>query len=274
MNHRMRLIALGASALVFALLLASCGEYGDDDDSETGSTGVGGDTGIGGDTCCTGGSIGMGGDTGLGGGPATCTNVTACGGDVVRTWTVTGSCLAVSGQVDVSAFGLGCNNQPGVDFPLTQPTVTGSLEVAGTFTVNGDGTVADNTTTTGTVTFVFSGYCLEGATCASCARLATVIFPSLGYASATCEEDPNSVASPGCGNGCTCTATVDQSGGMGLVTSDASATSTYTPAGSDFTVNPGDLQYSYCVSGTALTVTPVSPTPTVTTGSIELELSR
>jgi hypothetical protein len=45
----MRLIALGASALVFALLLASCGEYGDDDDSETGSTGVGGDTGIGGD---------------------------------------------------------------------------------------------------------------------------------------------------------------------------------------------------------------------------------
>ena len=268
MNHRRNLVALSLNTLVIGLLLAGCGDYGDDDDDAAtgGSTSVGGGTGVGGD------ATGAGGTSTGGAGPDLCANVTACGGDVVGTWDVTGSCLAVSGQVDVSASGLNCNSQPGVDFPLTQPTVTGSLQVAGTFTVNADGTVADNTTTTGTVTFVFSGYCREGAaTCASCARLATVIFPSLGYASATCEEDPNSVASPGCGNGCTCTATVDQSGGMGLVTTDASATSTYTPAGSDFTVNPGDLQYSYCVSGTALTVTPVSPTPTVTTGSIQLQ---
>jgi hypothetical protein len=53
----MRLIALGTSTLVIGWMLAGCGDYGDDDDSDTGGgTAVGGGTGVGGDATGAGGT--------------------------------------------------------------------------------------------------------------------------------------------------------------------------------------------------------------------------
>src|SRR5450755_1519290 len=85
-------------------------------------------------------SGGTGGGTGAspssGGAGGACTNVTACGGDVVGTWTVS-SCLNVSGQLDLSIS------------PDCSAQVTGSLQVSGTWSAKADGTYTDNTTTTG-----------------------------------------------------------------------------------------------------------------------------
>ena len=72
-----------------------------------------------------------------------CPGVTPCGGSVVGTWTVTSSCLALSGDMDVVLASLGCTTVP----------VTGSLHVTGTWTANSDGTYTDNTVTTGSITF-------------------------------------------------------------------------------------------------------------------------
>jgi hypothetical protein len=86
-------------------------------------------------------SAGTGGSTASG--EPSCTNVTAtvvpCGGDLVGTWTVTPSCLSVSGELNLSLFGAGC---PSV-------AATGFLEVTGTWTANSDGTYSDDTITSG-----------------------------------------------------------------------------------------------------------------------------
>src|SRR6185436_14209979 len=82
---------------------------------------------------------------------AACSDVAPCGGNAVGTWTVASACLAVAGNLDVSGFGLGC---PTV-------TVTGSLQVSGTWTANADGTYADNTTTTGDEQLTVPAECLN-----------------------------------------------------------------------------------------------------------------
>src|SRR6266540_973482 len=72
----------------------------------------------------TGGSSGSssGGSTGSGG--SSCPSVEPCGGDVVGTWTVSSSCLTVTGELDLALVGAGCPSAP----------VTGSLKVDGTWT--------------------------------------------------------------------------------------------------------------------------------------------
>ena len=69
----------------------------------------------------SGGTVSSGGSTGTGGGGTSCPNVTACGGNLVGTWTVTSSCLKVSGNLDLSLAGAGCPSTP----------VTGDLQVTG-----------------------------------------------------------------------------------------------------------------------------------------------
>jgi hypothetical protein len=253
MNHRRNLVALSLNTLVIGLLLAGCGDYGDDDDDSNtgGSTAVGGGTGVGGDATGAGGS-----DTGTGGGgPDLCANVTACGGDVVGTWNVTGSCLTVSGDMDVSSFGLGC---PTV-------TATGTLTVAGTWTANGDGTYSDNTTTTGTETLELPTTCLDvSGTHTTCSRISAPL-SSVGFDSVDCVDNAATA-------GCTCTCTIDQAGGLGVGPMYPSASGTYTVAGNTLTITAGAQEYSYCVDGTTLTVTPVSVGRTATiTGSVQLQ---
>ncbi len=200
---------------------------------------------------------------GSGGGDASCSNVTPCGGDVVGTWNVTSSCLTVSGDMDLSHVGLDrCESV----------SVTGSLEVTGTWTAYADGTYSDNTTTTGTETFELLGSCLRvSGTCTVCSRIGGAI-ASVGYASVTCEEDPNSEPSPECGLGCTCSGTIDQAGGLGVAPMYPSASGTYTVAGSTLTITASEQEYSYCVSGTTLSMTPRSaPTTGTLTGTVVLQ---
>ena len=200
---------------------------------------------------------------GTGGEQTSCSNATPCGGDVVGTWNVTSSCLTVSGDLSVWYVGLDrCESVP----------VTGSLEVTGTWTANADGTYSDNTTTTGTETLELLGSCLRvDATCTTCSRIGPAL-ASLGYASVTCEEDPNSDPSTECGLGCTCAAIVDQAGGLGVAPMDPSASGTYAVAGSTLIVTAGEQEYSHCVSGSTVTLTPQSVDTTGTlTGTVVLQ---
>src|SRR6185295_1810723 len=72
------------------------------------------------------GGSGMSSSGGSGGGSPLCPEVTPCDGSVVGTWTVSSSCLNVSGSVDPSSLGVDPRT-------CTSATVTGSLTVSGTF---------------------------------------------------------------------------------------------------------------------------------------------
>jgi hypothetical protein len=243
MNHRMSLIALSANTLVFAWLIAGCGDY-DSNDNPGGDTGTGGN-----DTSSTGDS-----DTGTGLGVDICNSVIPCGGDVVGTWNVTGSCLAVSGELDMGFFGL---------VEACDGTVTGELTITGTWTANSDGTYTDGTTTTGTETMELNEACKSlSGTVTTCDRIGGPI-QSYGYTALSCTDNLST-------SGCTCTATINQTAGMGVTPGFPSETGAYTITGTTLALS--DDQYSYCVSGSTLTMTPVPEAATgALTGSIVLQ---
>jgi hypothetical protein len=136
--------------------------------------------------------------------------------------------------------------------------------VSGTWIANADGTYSDNTTTSGNLRFELPPECgFTGGTVVSCSRLDGPLM-ALGLASVTCTGSETS--------GCSCAATVDQTGGIGLVSTAASASGNYSTSTTVLTATPGDLQYSYCVSGATLALTPQSVGTTGTlTGTVELE---
>ncbi|HEY5955646.1 MAG TPA: arabinofuranosidase catalytic domain-containing protein [Polyangiaceae bacterium] len=234
---------MGVSVLASATFSAGCSSYGSsggaggsaNSGNPSGGTGNGGATGNGG-TLGKGGAIGVGGNTV--GSTGKCTSVTPCGGNVVGTWNVTTSCLTLSGDYDVALGGLGCATIP----------VTGSLQTTGSLIVKGDGTYTDNTTTTGTISFPLAENCRSiSSVSTSCTKMAN-IFTALGWASAACTDT----------NGqCNCTATANQSGGLGMISPIVSTSGAYTTSGSTLTTDDV-LKYSYCVSGSnnTLTVTP------------------
>ncbi len=204
----------------------------------------------------TGGAVSSGGISGTGGSGASCPNVTACGGDLVGSWTVTSSCLNVTGNLDLSLVGAGCPSAP----------VTGSLQVTGTWTANADGTYSDDTLTTGSEQFTLGPSCLIiSSTPVTCDGAASII-KNLGYASLTCTS--------AAGGGCSCSATVQQTGGLGLLSVAPTTTGNDTPLGSQVTLtgDVGDTQYAYCASANTLTMTPQSTSPTMT-GTISLQKS-
>jgi len=234
------------------------------------STSSGGSTGTGGTPSTSGGAVGSGGSSnggaattggaptssggsgGSGGAVASCTNVTACGGNVVGTWNVASSCLKVSGKLDVSAFGLD---------PNCMATVSGSLQVTGSWTAKADGTYTDNTTTSGTEQIEMSAVCLNlSGTTTTCDRISAP-FSALGYSSVTCTQ-----AATG---GCTCTGTVQQTGGLGIPSPDPQTSGNYTTANNTLT-NDGAANFPYCVAGGTLTLTPQPMSPT-TTGTVVLQ---
>ncbi len=210
--------------------------------------GTGGAGGAGSDTG------GAGGSSGSGGGPASCSYVTPCGGDLVGTWTVDASCLAVSGVLDLSSFGLGCS----------QASVTGTLGVTGTWTANADGTYADNTITTGQEQIHLAAECLSVASTAiTCERVGGPL-ESLGYSAVSCTDAANGA--------CSCAATVDQAGGIGLAPLYASTEGDFTTSGAELVITTGEQEYAYCVSGATLTLTPQSASRTGTlTGTVQLQ---
>ncbi len=189
---------------------------------------------------------GAGGSSGAGGAVAACSNVLPCGGSVVGSWSVTSSCLTISGEQDLTLAGLNCAPAP----------ITGSLQVTGTWTAKSDGTYADNTTTTGTEKFELAPACLSlSGTTTTCDGISGPL-QGLGFASVNC----SSAAATG---GCTCTATVNQMGGAGFVSVLASASGNYEESGNTLTID-GSSSYSYCVAGSQMTWTPKPTSPTVT----------
>ena len=202
----------------------------------------------------SGGTVSSGGSTGTGGAGTSCPDVTACGGNLVGTWTVTSSCLKVSGNLDLSLAGAGCPSTP----------VTGDLQVTGSWTANSDGTYVDNTTTSGTEQFKLAPSCLViSSTPVSCSGAAGLL-TSLGYSSLTCPSTAD--------GGCNCIGTIQQTGGIGLVSPAPSTSGNYTPSGTQITVSgdSGDTHYSYCASANTITLTPQSANPTIA-GTIVLQ---
>ena len=150
---------------------------------------------------------------------------------MVGAWTVTSSCLKVSGEVDMGTLGLNC----------TTAGITGSLQVTGKWTAKADGTYTDETVTTGEVELALPASCLNiSGTTTTCERLGQVV-PSLGYDSASCADAAS-------GGGCTCPATVKQNGWAGWVSTSVMTSGNYKTASNVLTLD-SEANYAYCVAG-------------------------
>jgi len=150
--------------------------------------------------------------------------------------------LTVGGMADLTAAGLGCTIGPAM----------GSLQVSGTWTAMAGGMVTDNTTTTGQIVIELEAACLMVSGFATtCDRIVldTIGLPAPEPPATLCVDNPAT-------DGCTCTATIHQMGGLGLVSLDAATSGTYTTAGNDLTTSAlgVDTKYSYCVAGSTLTM--------------------
>jgi hypothetical protein len=208
-----------------------------------------GGVGGGGGTVVTGGTRASGGSGGSGGaGGDLCSNVAPCGGDVSGTWTVSSSCLNVSGELDLSMVGIGCSSAP----------VTGSLRVTGTWTGKANGTYLDNTTTSGNEQITLPASCLlVSGTTTTCPAIGSVLV-SLGYDSVSCKA-----AAAG---GCLCSAVVAQAGGVGVPSFDPQTSGHYVTTGNSITTDD-TAKYAYCAAGSTMVWSFQGPSPT-TTGTI------
>ena len=235
------------SAMVFATTMATvaCADYsGGAGTAGAGGSGTGGAKSSGG--AATGGSSG-------------CPNGTACGGDLTGTWTVSSSCVTVTGSVDLTPLGISC----------TVGTIKGSFQVTGTWTATSDGTTstyADNTHTSGTAQLELPAECHNvSGTTTTCVDLARGI-SNLGY-TGTCSDNSTT-------GGCTCPLTAAQDGWMGTVSPNASTGADYTIASNVITVTDGrnhTAPYQYCVATNTLTVTPQSTKYGTAAGTIVLQ---
>lgn len=178
--------------------------------------------------------------TGSGGSVDCSSPKTACGGDIVGTWTPTGACLAPD---DVT----GC----------TDSSVTYSVSLMGSAQFNADMTYAVSLPYSVTGIFHASPDCLSGAQITSCAdgqtQLRTVEdshFPTL-WANATCTGDVQT-------SGCVCMGST-----TGSITTNE--TGTYTVSGNAFTTTKtgGDVgdPNPYCVDGNTIWVQTQSDPP-------------
>jgi hypothetical protein len=226
-----------AMAMAFGMISGAC-SGGSDTPSGTGGTGGGAAVGTG------------GGSSGSGGAGGSCPGGTPCGGNVFGTWSVSSSCLKLSGNVDVSLAGLDPRS-------CVNLTISGSLSVSGTWTANANGTYTDDTTTTGNAQLVLPAGCLAiSGTTTTCERISAPL-AALGL-SLNCQN--------AAGGGCTCAGTVEQRGGIGWLTADPQTSGNYTTSGNTITVD-GVPNYSYCVAGSTMTWTPAT-TSWTTSGTI------
>jgi hypothetical protein len=181
-----------------------------------------------------------------------CPSATPCGGDLVGTWTVSSSCLKLSGEIEMTTFGAACKTAK----------VTGSFQVTGTFIAKANGSYLDNTVTTGEQQLELEPSCLIiSSTPTDCNGAAGLLKGGLGLSKLEC--------TPVSGGGCTCQGQVKQDGMMGIPSGLASTDGNYTTAGSGLTID-GFMDYSYCVANDKLTVTP-KPTGSTFTGAIVLQ---
>jgi hypothetical protein len=277
-------VTFGIGALAWGLPLAACGDFSADPIAQGGSgatSPTAGSSGSGGSSVA--GSGGSSGGTG-GSGPRpeppkpTCTDVAACGGDVAGVWFASGSCLPISGMADISDFGLGCK----------EVAAMGKLEVTGNWTLTADGSISDNTTTTGTVKLEVQPACLNiSGTVTKCDRLPAQL-EGLGLKESVCTDSVmttggsggaaggggaggggggggssaggSSAGAGGAAVGCTCDAKINQMGSMAHVVFDPLKMGKYTTASNKLTTTGLDsVEYDYCVQADIMTVTPKVP---------------
>jgi len=203
------------------------------------------------------GAAGTSGGGTAGTGAPLCPNGTPCGGSVVGTWNVTSSCVSLSGALDTSLVGLD---------PRTckVASISGSLQVSGTWTANANGTYTDATTTTGTATVLLEAGCLMlSGTMVTCDGINSPL-TAVGFSDANCVNAPT-------GGGCVCTANVNHMGSIGWMTLDPQKSGNYTTSGNTLTMD-GAANYAYCVAGSELTLTP-QPTGFTASGTIKLQQS-
>lgn len=199
----------------------------------------------------SGGASAKGGDQSSNAG-GSCPSGESCGGDMVGTWTVSSSCLKLSGEIEMTTFGAACKTAK----------VTGSFQVTGTFTAKANGSYLDNTVTTGEEQLELEKSCLTiSSTPTDCNGAAGLLKGGLGLNKLEC--------TPVSGGGCTCQGQVKQDGMMGSPSGLASTDGSYSTAGSTLTID-GFMDYSYCVSNDKLTVTP-KPAGSTFSGSIVLQ---
>ena len=206
-------------------------------------------------------TAGSGTNSSAGSSPGTgaCTNVAACGGSIVGTYTASSPCLKVDGKLDISKASLDPRS-------CVNPTISGTLNVSGTFSAVASGTFTDGTTTTGNLTVQLPAGCLQiSGTTVNCKGINAPLAGGLGFESADCQNAAT-------GGGCTCAVVVNHTGSMGLLTADTQANGNYTTTGNNLTlaVAIADAPYAYCASAGKLSVTPQS-TEYPTSGTIELQ---
>jgi hypothetical protein len=158
-------------------------------------------------------------------------------------------------------------NIEGISLGCLTVSVTGTIQVSGSWIANADGTYTDKTTTTGEEKLTLVAKCREvSGTTATCDALNGTI-GVLGYESVDCVS--------AAGGGCSCVAKINQKGGIALISSDPSTSGTYTKSDDGITVGKNALtqevlQFSYCVSNGKMNWTP-KVTGTTFTGSIAFQ---
>jgi hypothetical protein len=165
----------------------------------------------------------------------------------------------VTGMVNMAGLGLGCQ---------TAPITSGSLKVSGTWSAAADGTYMDASKTTGVQEVELPAACLTvSGFVTTCAKVSRPFKDTLGYATAECLDNAET-------GGCTCTTTIDQVGGLAVVSKASPDTGTYTATDGSLVMafEQVPTEYSYCVASTtmAMTVTTVGKTGTVM-GTMVLE---
>jgi hypothetical protein len=157
----------------------------------------------------------------------------------------------------MSLVGAGCPLGP----------VTGFLKVSGTWTANENGTYTDATLTSGDEQITLAAPCLVISSAqTNCAGVASLLPSGLGLSQLKCPAAP--------GGGCNCVGTLQQTGTIGFASPSPTTSGNYSTAGNILTItgDSGDTQFTYCVSGNKLTMTPKSTNPTVN-GTIVLQRS-
>jgi hypothetical protein len=174
-------------------------------------------------------------------------DATPCGGEVAGTWAVASCPLTITGEVDMSGFGLACP---------TGTVTSGSLEVTGTWTADGQGMYTDNTRITGGQVVELPPECLEvSGFVTTCDRLggeAGTVTQGLKYATLECVDNDETM-------GCTCTGTFDQQAGLGFLNQkvDPLTMGTYATAENTLTTTSDEVsaEYSYCVMESTMVLT-------------------
>lgn len=180
-----------------------------------------------------------------------------CGGDVVGTWRVRDCPLELTGQMDIKGFGLGCS---------TAEVLSGTLEVSGIWTADETGNIVDCTVTRGVQQFELASECFD-VLAADCSSVSVPFERALGYASVECVEDLQT-------GDCVCDATIDQRGGLAMLSPEPLEEGRYSVAGTSLSTKGlgYEATYEHCVMDDTLTLTAAGASLTgLVEGSIVLE---